>query len=152
AERAGPRVRLGARPRRGRHQRLLPPSVVTVHLSILLWLPAAGGIAGAASRRRMAGWVALTGALLALAYAIVAVARFKSGGGLQFVTDRTWIGALGTHWKLGVDGLNLFLVLLTTVVFSASTLWAALREESHPPRPGLFFFWLGLAHSAVLGA
>ena len=122
---------------------------MTVHLSLLLWLPAIGGLLGALLGRRLAGWAALGGAVLALAYAIVAVVRFKSGGGLQFVTDRTWITALGTHWKLGLDGLNLFLVLLTTVVFTACTLWASFKEWD---RPGLFFFWMGLAHSAVLGA
>jgi NADH-quinone oxidoreductase subunit M len=122
---------------------------VTVHLSILLALPAAGGLVGAIAGGRLARWGALAGSLLALAYAIVAVARFKTGGGLQDVTDETWIAALGTHWKLGLDGLNLFLVLLTTVLFTASTLWAALREWE---RPGLFFFWFGMAQSAVLGA
>jgi NADH-quinone oxidoreductase subunit M len=126
---------------------------MTIHLSALLWLPALAGVVGALlppSTRRLAGWAALTGSALTLAYAIVAVARFKSGGGLQFVTDDEWIGALGTHWKLGLDGLNLFLVLLTTVLFTACIAWAALKGDQQ--RPGLFFFWMGLAHSAVLGA
>ena len=30
--------------------------------------------------------------------------------GLQYVTDETWISELGIHYKLGVDGLNLFLI------------------------------------------
>jgi NADH-quinone oxidoreductase subunit M len=123
---------------------------MTIHLSMMLWLPAAGGLIGALAGRRAAGWAALLGALAALGYAIVAVADFEPGGGLQYVTDAQWIEALGTRWKLGLDGLNLFLVLLTTVAFSASTLWAVLR--SRVERPGAFFFWLGLAHSAVLGA
>lgn len=122
---------------------------MTVHLSLLLWLPAAAGLAGALAGGRRAGWVALGGAALTLAYAIVAVARFDAGAGLQFVTDRSWIAALGTHYKLGVDGLNLFLVLLTTVVFAAATAWSARTQTE---RPGAFFFWLGLAESAVLGA
>jgi NADH-quinone oxidoreductase subunit M len=126
---------------------------VTVHLSILLWLPAAGALVGALAGRAVARWTAIAGAALALAYAIVAVVRFKSGAGLQFVTDETWISTLGVHWKLGIDGLNLFLVLLTTVLFTASTVWAALGVATErTERPGLFFFWLGLAHSAVLGA
>jgi NADH-quinone oxidoreductase subunit M len=144
---------------------------VTVHLSILLWLPAIAGLLGALLGRRAAGWVTVGGSVLALGYAIVVVARFKSGDGMQFVTDRTWISALGTHYKLGVDGLNLFLVALTTITFTASTLWATTRSglRSRGPasgrhlapsgtpggdddRPGLFFFWLGLAQSAVLGA
>jgi NADH-quinone oxidoreductase subunit M len=125
---------------------------MTVHLSILLALPAAGALLGAIAGGRAGRWVALLGSALALAYSIVAVARFHTGAGLQFVTDETWISALGVHWKLGIDGLNLFLVLLTTALFTASTLWSAL-DRAHPPdRPGLFFLWLGLAESAVLGA
>ncbi len=123
---------------------------MTIHLSLLLWLPTIAGLIGALLGRRQAGGVALVGAALALAYAIVAVTRFKSGGGLQFVTDEPWISALGTRWKLGADGLNLFLVLLTTVSFTASTAWAA-RKGGYD-RPRVFFFWMGLAHSAVLGA
>ncbi|MDX6665138.1 MAG: NADH-quinone oxidoreductase subunit [Solirubrobacteraceae bacterium] len=123
---------------------------MTIHLTILLWLPAVAGLLGAFAGRRLAGVVTLAGSALTLAYAIVAVTRFKSGGGLQFVTDDVWISALGTHWKLGLDGLNLFLVLLTAVLFTASTAWAVLKGGYD--RPGLFFFWLGLAHSAVLGA
>lgn len=123
---------------------------MTIHLSIMLWLPAVGGLLGALGGRRFAGWAALGGSLAALGYAITAVADFKVGGGLQYVTDAEWIEAIGTRWKLGVDGLNLFLILLTSVAFSASVLWAALKNEWD--RPGAFFFWLGLAHSAVLGA
>jgi NADH-quinone oxidoreductase subunit M len=82
--------------------------------------------------------------------AISFVARFTSGqAGLQFVTDKVWISALGIHYKLGLDGLNVALVLLTTVIFSAALLWASLREWD---RSRNFFFQFGLAQSAVLGA
>ncbi len=75
---------------------------------------------------------------------------FDTGrSGLQFVTDRTWIGALGIHYKLGIDGLNIALIMLTVILFTASLIWASLREWE---RPGLFYFHFGLAQSAVLGA
>ena len=119
-------------------------------LSILIWSPLALAIiAGEASQR----WVGRTSAVLSLiplGIAISYVARFKVGhAGLQFVTDRTWIGALGIHYKLGLDGLNVSLVLLTCVLFSASLVWASFREWRSPR---LFFFHFGLAQSAVLGA
>ncbi len=126
---------------------------MTVHLSILLALPAVGPLVGGLLGRALSRWCSVGAALLALAYAIVAVVRYKSGGGLQFVTDETWISELGVHWKLGVDGLNLFLVLLTTILFSAATLWSALGLGSErPERRSLYYFWLALGHSAVLGA
>jgi NADH-quinone oxidoreductase subunit M len=121
---------------------------MTVHLSILLWLPAFAGVL-ALFARRAAGWVTLVGSLAALAYAIALVVDYDAATGtLQYVTDELWIEQLGIHYKLGVDGLNLALIALTTLLFSACILWAALERE-YPPT---FFFWMGLAHSAVLGA
>jgi NADH-quinone oxidoreductase subunit M len=122
---------------------------MVVHLSILIWLPLAGAVLGLFLPGRFARWTALAGALLALAYAIVALARFDSGKGLQFVTDQMWIRELGIHWRLGIDGLNLFLVLLATILWVAAVLWAG---RSAYPRPRAFFFHLMLAESGVLGA
>jgi NADH-quinone oxidoreductase subunit M len=121
-----------------------------VSLSILIWLPLVIGLVCSQLPARIVGRASAAGSVLTLAVAIYFVARFKLGvAGLQFVTDKVWISALGIHYKLGLDGLNVALVLLTTVIFSVSLVWAAPREWE---RPGLFFFWFGLAESAVLGA
>jgi NADH-quinone oxidoreductase subunit M len=123
---------------------------VTVHLSILVFLPFAAALVGLLLPATLVRVVAIAGTVLALAYAIVAVADFHSGAaGLQYVTNDRWIPALGIRWKLGIDGLNLLLVLLTCVLWTASTVWASLREWE---RPQLFFFHMGLAQTAVLGA
>jgi NADH-quinone oxidoreductase subunit M len=122
---------------------------VTLHLSIVLWLPLAAGLlallAGPAAR-----WLALAGSAATLAYAIAILVDFESGaGGLQYLTDEMWISELGIHYKLGVDGLNLFLIVLAALLWVPTTLWAG--RESYA-RPGLFFFWLGLGETGVLGA
>jgi NADH-quinone oxidoreductase subunit M len=122
---------------------------VTLHLSIVLWLPLAAGLlallAGPAAR-----WLALAGSAATLAYAIAILVDFESGaGGLQYLTDEMWISELGIHYKLGVDGLNLFLIALAALLWVPTTLWAG--RESYA-RPGLFFFWLGLGETGVLGA
>ncbi len=95
------------------------------------------------------GVLALIGSLLALALAIGYIADFKSGAGLQHVTDMVWISTLGIHYKLGIDGLNVMLIGLTTLLFAIATLAANLREWD---RPRLFYFFFMLAESAVLGA
>jgi NADH-quinone oxidoreductase subunit M len=119
-------------------------------LSILIWLPLAVALIAALAPRAATAAISLLGSVATLAIAISFVARFRTGhAGLQFVTDRTWISALGIHYKLGLDGLNVTLVLLTTVLFTVSLAWAAFREWE---RPGLFYFHFGLAQSAVLGA
>jgi NADH-quinone oxidoreductase subunit M len=121
-----------------------------MNLTLLLWLPLAAGIVSLTMPGRQAGWVMLTGSLATLAYAVVMIFKFDTGvPGLQFVINRTWISELGIHYKLGVDGLNVILIVLATLLFAASIAWASMRDWE---RPGLFFFWLGLAESGVLGA
>jgi NADH-quinone oxidoreductase subunit M len=119
-------------------------------LSILIWLPLAVSLLVAALPARLAGRITFVGSLVTLGIAISFIARFKSGAaGLQFVTDHVWISSLGIHYKLGLDGLNVSLVVLTTFIFSLALLWAALRDWD---RARVFFFHFGLAETAVLGA
>ena len=119
-------------------------------LSILIWVPVAVALIAAFFPRRSVGLVTLGGSVAALVIAISYIARFRTGhAGLQFVTDRVWISALGIHYKLGLDGLNVALVLLTTILFTASLGWCVFREWE---RPRTFYFWFGLGESAVLGA
>jgi NADH-quinone oxidoreductase subunit M len=119
-------------------------------LSILIWLPLAISLVASQLPRALVGRVVAVGSLVTLGIAISFVARFHLGrSGLQFVTDEVWISALGIHYKLGLDGLNIALILLTAILFSAALIWAAFREWD---RPRLFFFHFGLAESAVLAA
>ena len=119
-------------------------------LTILIWLPLAVGLVAAQLPARLAGRIAVAGSLATLGVAIDFVVRFHSGhNGLQFVTDKVWISALGIHYKLGLDGLNVLLVLVTTIAFCAAMLYSAGREWD---RPRVFYFQFALAESGVLGA
>src|SRR4051794_30575977 len=119
-------------------------------LSILLWLPLAAVLVGTVFPRRYVGWPALLGALGALGLSIALVVDYTgSHRGLIHAVDKTWISELGIHYKLGVDGLNVFLILLTGILFVAAVLAAGFKDWE---RPRAFFFWLGLAETAVLGA
>jgi NADH-quinone oxidoreductase subunit M len=96
------------------------------------------------------GVIALIGSLGALGLAIGYIADYAPGTkSLTHVTDVVWIAELGIHYKLGVDGLNVFLVGLTTLLFATATIAGNLRSWE---RPRLFWFFLMLAESAVLGA
>ena len=124
---------------------------MTIHLSILLFFPLALALLGALMPRGLAPAALLAGSLVALAYAILLLFDFETGApGLQYVTDDAWIDDLGVRYTLGIDGLNLWLVGLTTLLFAASALWITLR----PPveRVKLYVFHMGLAETAVLGA
>ena len=65
------------------------------------------------------------------------------------MTDVVWISELGIHYKLGIDGLNVFMIGLTALLFAVAVIAANLREWE---RPRLFYFSFMLAESAVLGA
>src|SRR5258708_6261421 len=119
-------------------------------LSILIWLPLAIAVIAALVPRRAVGWTAAAGSIVTLGVAISFLVRFKIGQpGLQFKTDTVWISSLGIHYKLGLDGLNVALVMLTCILFAAAIVWSAFREWE---RPRIFYFHFGVAQSAVLGA
>jgi NADH-quinone oxidoreductase subunit M len=121
-----------------------------VTLTVLIWLPLAISLVASLLPRRLTPMFTAVASIATLVIAADYVARFHSGrAGLQFVTDRVWISTLGIHYKLGLDGLNVALVLLTTVIFTVSLFYAAVREVD---RPKTFFFFFGLAESTVLGA
>ena len=90
-------------------------------LTALVLLPAATAIIVALLPRTRLDAVRMVGLLGSIATAVLSgylLTRFKVGAhGYQFVTDHVWIRALGIHWKLGVDGISLFLIALTGVLF-----------------------------------
>ena len=123
---------------------------MTIHLSIVVFLPLVAAVIALAAPPRHARWIVLGGTVAVLGYAIAMIADFDRGArGLQYVTDVSWISELGVRYSLGIDGLNLFLVALTALLWVAAALAAALREWD---RPRLFYFHLALAETAVLGA
>jgi len=116
----------------------------------LLWTPLAFGLVGLFLPKRMVGWWATLGAAATLGIAISLVIGFDSGAsGLQDTVDVNWIPGLGVDYSLGIDGLNVFLLLLTAVLWTAGTAFAAFREQE---RPQLFFLMMLLGETATLGS
>ena len=67
--------------------------------------------------------------LLPLPLAGVLFAEFERGeAGFQFVERAVWIDRLGADWHLGVDGISLLLVVLTTVLVPVA-LGASMRVD-----------------------
>ncbi|RFU45185.1 NuoM family protein [Paraburkholderia sp. DHOC27] len=104
-------------------------------LSLLIWVPIVAGIivlrAGAGSPGR-ARWFALIGALAGAVPAIPLVASFQNGGGMQFVEHVKWLPAFGIGWHLGVDGISLWLIVLTalTTVVIVVAGWESITVRS----------------------
>jgi NADH-quinone oxidoreductase subunit M len=141
-------------------------------LNWLLWAPLASGVLALMLPRALSRWVVLGGAVVTLGLAIALVADFAAGDpGLQHTVDESWIPDLGVRYELGVDGISVFLVLMTAVLWTGAVAFSALRGYPHeawrlnggaaPLRPSgsaiegrsrLYYFLVALAETAALGA
>ncbi len=87
-------------------------------LAIVLLLPLAGALLVMLVPREEEGvirGVGLVTALATFALSLLIWKQFKTAeAGFQLVVDKDWIPGLGARVKLGVDGISLWLVLLTT--------------------------------------
>ncbi|MGI8631522.1 MAG: complex I subunit 4 family protein [Solirubrobacterales bacterium] len=118
--------------------------------NVILWLPLAFALVALLFPGRGSGWVIALGSAVTLGFAIGITIGFpQDQTALQFVTDIDWIAALGIHYRIGVDGISIVLVLLTAVMWLAAAVWSALDERESPR---LYSFMLGLAETATLGA
>jgi NADH-quinone oxidoreductase subunit M len=120
-------------------------------LNVLLWLPVGVGLACFVAPRRAAAPLSVLGSLVTLGLAIALVADFQTGNaGIQHAVDESWIPDLGVRYQLGVDGISLFLILLTALLWAGSLAFSAFRQPAGRER--VYFFMLGLGETATLGA
>jgi NADH-quinone oxidoreductase subunit M len=120
-------------------------------LSWTLWTPLVGGVIALAFPKRLhtfIRWWALGVSMLAFAFSLGVLAVFRTGdGAMQLVERHQWIPAFGASYKLGVDGISLFLVLLTTFLIPICVL-ASWKIERNPK---LFMALLLILETGVIG-
>jgi len=121
------------------------------YLSLLIFVPAGAAILVAClpkgSRRAIQG-VALLSSLGVLGLAAAVLAVFKSGqGGFQLVVHHSWIAPLGISWDLGIDGISLFLLLMTALLFPITLAGAGERENQKA-----FVAWTLLLEAGCIGS
>ena len=90
-------------------------------LSLLIWFPVVGGVlvlATGGDRRAMtARWLALGISVATFIFSIPLWTGFnRSTADMQFVERSTWIERFNIEYFLGVDGISVPLVLLTTIL------------------------------------
>lgn len=90
-------------------------------LSLAIWTPVLFGVAllafGRDSNAKAVRWVALIGSLVSLAVTLPLYGGFELGtAAMQFVEKYTWIEQFNIHYHLGVDGISLWLILLTAFI------------------------------------
>jgi NADH-quinone oxidoreductase subunit M len=95
----------------------------------LLAVPAAGAVVTAAIPARRADVVRIVSIGVSLVTLVLAAAMLvdfdKAGAGYQFVESKIWIRSLGIRYLMGVDGISLFMVVLTGLLFPIAMLASA---------------------------
>lgn len=74
------------------------------------------------------------------------IAFERGEAGFQFVSEQDWIGDLGIQWLAGVDGISLFLVVLTGLLFPLAMIAV---EPDRDPKP--YFAWLLVLQGGCMG-
>jgi NADH-quinone oxidoreductase subunit M len=90
-------------------------------LSLAIWTPIFfGAVLLALGNERHANtvrWVALLGALISLLVTVPVYTDFEVGlAGMQLVEKAVWVPTFNIHYHLGVDGISLWLILLTAFI------------------------------------
>jgi NADH-quinone oxidoreductase subunit M len=67
--------------------------------------------------------------------------------GFQFISRHEWISAWGISWHVGIDGISLFLVVLTGILFPLAMVAV---DPHHDQKP--YLAWLLLLEAGVLGS
>jgi NADH-quinone oxidoreductase subunit M len=103
-------------------------------LTILVFLPVAGALAVALLPRgavRAQKLLALVVTSVVFAASLLLVEGFKAEPGMQFEARRAWLPAWGISYHVGIDGLSLWLVILTTFLTPLALLgsWSSIDRR-----------------------
>jgi NADH-quinone oxidoreductase subunit M len=103
-------------------------------LSTLMVIPLVGAIIVAIlpkTEQQAIKWVALLTTLAALLASLPLYSSFAAEPGFQFEENIPWVPGLGVQYHLGIDGISLFVVLLTTLLTAIAVLssWSAITER-----------------------
>ena len=127
------------------------PFIATHVLSLILFLPALAALVLLFLPRASHGlirWFALLASLIPFGLSAHLWMRFDPGGvGFQFEEQYAWYEAIGSTLHLGVDGLSLTMVLLTTLL----TPLAILASFGITDRPRAFMMLFLFLETGMLG-
>jgi NADH-quinone oxidoreductase subunit M len=124
-------------------------------LTTIILVPVIGALATVAysllpsKRETNYKWIALGFSVLDFLLSLLLLRGAGDGiKGFRFVEDVLWIGSIGAHYHIGVDGISLWLVILTTLLMPIAILssWTAIHK-----RQLAYYMFLGLLAGAMIG-
>lgn len=124
-------------------------------LTLIILVPVIGALVTVAysllPSRREANykWIALAFTILDFALSLLLIRGVSVGArDFKFVEDVLWIGTIGARYHVGVDGISLWLVILTTLLMPVAVLssWTAIHK-----RQLAYYVFLLLLAGAMIG-
>ncbi|MCE2512841.1 MAG: NADH-quinone oxidoreductase subunit M [Acidimicrobiia bacterium] len=120
-------------------------------LTVLVLVPAAGALVLLAmprTRPDLFKLVALAASTVSAVLAVWVLAEFDAGSAasFQFWQQYEWITGWGVSWQVGVDGLSLFLVVMTALIFPLAIVGV---DAEHSPKP--YYAWMLVLEAGCLG-
>jgi NADH-quinone oxidoreductase subunit M len=121
-------------------------------LTIIVFLPLVGAalcaIIPTSRESQLARPIGLLAALIELGLVAYLVVDFQSGqAGFQFISHHVWLSDFGISWTVGVDGISLFLVGITALLFPVAMAGPRLIGSAKA-----FMGWMLLLEAACMGA
>jgi NADH-quinone oxidoreductase subunit M len=124
-------------------------------LTILILLPVVGAATAVVygftpgAKESHHRWIALGFTTLSFLISLLLISGSGSGlGAFRFEENYTWIATIGARYHLGVDGISLWLVILTTLLMPIAVLssWTAITR-----RQLTYYALMLLLESAMIG-
>jgi NADH-quinone oxidoreductase subunit M len=121
-------------------------------LSLITWLPAVGAILILALMKKDQSSLIKRFATLWFALDFIIslwLLKYNRGaGGMQFLEDHTWIPIIGARYQMGVDGVAVLLIVLTTLLGAIAALssWNYIQKREKE-----YYVLLLLLQAAVIG-
>ncbi len=116
---------------------------------LLLLIPLLFMIVSLLMKGKQSGYVALVSSVVSLFISLCMAFTFQHDDTVQFELNYSWISSFGIHFHLGVDGISLILILLTTFLTPFIILTSLQKETDNS---NVFFALILLMQAGILGA
>ncbi len=101
-------------------------------ITLLIFWPLIASLVLLLAKPKAAKEIAFAASLVELAISLAVVAMWDNAAGVQFGVNVPWIASFGINFNVGIDGISLLLVLLTTVLVPFIILSSFASSESKP--------------------
>ena len=102
-------------------------------LLLIIFFPLLGAILTSFFRsQQLAKSAALVISIITFSATAYLLSQFKADASLQFMSNYSWMESIGVHFKVGVDGISMSMVLLTNLLIPLIVLSSFKHDHKNP--------------------